>query len=372
MLIHSFDINFVKLIHLFCGSVVRTWICRKRFNEMRNAAVIVQTFVRRFIAQKRLKRLKMIAQYENWAANAIQKHWRAYQTRKWFTNLRKSIVKFQACCRGHLFRKTNHMNEVIEECARAREKEQKQTEQESSIINNNNKMSNVSVLIRTTPPNSSSASSSATIKEGDGNLTSSTFTNVHHQNEIVIHNISSNMDANQDANLIIPVNVINRSTVTAKIGDGGDEEFSSSLIDVDDDLVDLDDDFENGDNQRVRLNRKRNIPIRKTSFKRKANNKSLSDEKLLMTTSTSPATTTTASSSSTSTLESSTTATNSNANITIANDHNFNQQQQHRQLTKLSSDSKVLGHAGSNSSFVSSGYLTNSDSASSIQKLRIG
>lgn len=136
---------------------------------MRNAAVTVQTFVRRFIAQKRLKRLKMIAQYENWAANAIQKHWRAYQTRKWFTNLRKSIVKFQACCRGHIFRKTNRMTEVIEECAQAREKEQKQMEEESNrqssnMNNNNNKMSNVSVLIRTTPPNSSSSSSSTAIK----------------------------------------------------------------------------------------------------------------------------------------------------------------------------------------------------------------
>ena len=194
------------------------------------------------------------------------------------------------------------------------------------------------------------------------------------------------MDANQDANLIIPVNVINRSAATAGAGD----EESSSVIDVDDvvvtiggninddDLVDLDDDdFENGDNRRVRLNRKRNIPIRKTSFKRKANNKSLSDEKLLTTsTSTSPIsiTTTTISSASTSTLESFTTTATTTTSITnlTKTDHNFNQQQQHRQLTKLSSDSKVHGLAGSNSSFVSSGYLTNSDSASSIQKLRIG
>ncbi|KAH9424357.1 Unconventional myosin-IXb [Dermatophagoides pteronyssinus] len=240
---------------------VRTWICRKRFNEMRNAAVTVQTFVRRFIAQKRLKRLKMIAQYENWAANAIQKHWRAYQTRKWFTNLRKSIVKFQACCRGHIFRKTNRMTEVIEECAQAREKEQKQMEEESNrqssnMNNNNNKMSNVSVLIRTTPPNSSSSSSSTAIKEGGENsTTSSTF-----------------------------------ATSTSTL-----ESFTTTA----------------------------------------------------------------------------TTTTTSITNLTKT-DHNFNQQQQHRQLTKLSSDSKVHGLAGSNSSFVSSGYLTNSDSASSIQKLRIG
>lgn len=138
---------------------VRTWICRRRFTEMRSAAVIVQTYFRRFIAQKRLKQLKMIAQYENWAANAIQKHWRAYQTRKWFTNLRKSIVKFQSACRGYLFR-TNEMNKVIDKCAKARAEEQAKQQQQSMPIQqqpsstaNNNKMNNVSIMIRTTPPN---------------------------------------------------------------------------------------------------------------------------------------------------------------------------------------------------------------------------
>lgn len=144
--------------------------------------------------------------------------------------------------------------------------------------------------------------------------------------EIKIHNINS-----EDVNLVIPVNVMNRS---------GDEEL---VVDVDDVECDLDDEFENDD--QVRLNRKRNIPIRKTSFKRKAN-KSLSDEKLLT---------------STSTLETSESPFNTSTSNLAEN--------QHRQLTKLSSDSKVI--CLSTSSFVSSGYITNSDSASSIQKLRL-
>lgn len=118
------------------------------------------------------------------------------------------------------------------------------------------------------------------------------------------------------------------------------DENETELVECDD-LAD-EDEFHNND--QVRLNRKRNIPIRKTSFKRKAN-KFLSDEK---------------SSSSTLNLESSSDLLNNDINENLSN---------HRQLTKLSSDSHTL--CLSTSSFISSGYSTNSDSTSSIQKLRV-
>lgn len=117
---------------------------------MRNAAIIIQTYFRRFIAQKRLSQLKMIAQYENWAANVIQKYWRAHQTRKWFTNLRRSVVRFQANCRGQLFR--SRMSQVIRETSKTRAEAAAAAaaaEQSAAAAQMSN---NVSVSIRATPP----------------------------------------------------------------------------------------------------------------------------------------------------------------------------------------------------------------------------
>ncbi|CAG2167007.1 unnamed protein product, partial [Oppiella nova] len=83
---------------------VRTWLLRKRFKEMRGAAIIIQCHTRRWMAQQRLSRLKRIATYENWAANCIQKNWRSFKQKQWFERLRQSTVAFQAHCRGFLTR----------------------------------------------------------------------------------------------------------------------------------------------------------------------------------------------------------------------------------------------------------------------------
>ena len=102
---------------------------------MRKAAIVIQTYTRRYIAQRRLSQLKKIAQYENWAANCIQKHWRCHQLRQWFTHLRRSVVNFQAHCRGFLLR--SRMNEIVEENAKTRSEAKKNS---------------VSISIRAMPP----------------------------------------------------------------------------------------------------------------------------------------------------------------------------------------------------------------------------
>lgn len=107
---------------------------------MRNAAIVIQTYARRYIAQRRLSQLKKIAQYENWAANCIQKHWRCYQMSQWFTNLRRSVVNFQSHCRGYLLR--SRMNEIADENTKAR----------NEAKANSAKRNSVSISIRTTPP----------------------------------------------------------------------------------------------------------------------------------------------------------------------------------------------------------------------------
>lgn len=71
---------------------------------MRNAAIIIQSHTRRWMAQQRLSQLKQIANYENWAANCIQKNWRCFQQKNWFEKLRHSTTNFQAHCRGFLVR----------------------------------------------------------------------------------------------------------------------------------------------------------------------------------------------------------------------------------------------------------------------------
>lgn len=83
---------------------VRTWITRKRFHQMRQAAVVLQTHVRRWLAQQRLVQLKWIA-HINWSATVIQKHWRSYCARNAFLRLRAATIVFQSFARGFLARR---------------------------------------------------------------------------------------------------------------------------------------------------------------------------------------------------------------------------------------------------------------------------
>lgn len=350
---------------------------------MREAAIVIQTYTRRYIAQRRLSQLKRIAQYENWAANCIQKHWRSYQTRKWFTNLRHTVVNFQAACRGYLTR--SKVDNITREISKQR---QEATAQAA-------KMSGVSVSIRTTPPISLSqgmymiiiclgdfrlclssdflpdshsapiassssyqSSSSSILPSVSAKTTCSDIIRDNQHSTVNIHSVSCN-DNNGDRKWLQNTESLSSSSLmpSVSVGHTSYEQSKQALKEYDilsserkenisisfkqtahEDDYDLDDDFIN--DVQVRLNRKRNIPIRKTSFKRKAN-KSLSDDKLLTI--------------SDSNELSSTSTTN------LSDNH-------HRQLTKLSSDSNVL--CASMSSFVSSGYDTNNDSVSSLQKLQ--
>lgn len=364
---------------------------------MREAAIVIQTHTRRYLAQKRLSQLKMIAQYENWAANCIQKHWRSYQTRKWFTNLRHSVVRFQSACRGYLTRKK--VDTITKEIAKEREEALAQAA----------KMNSVSISIRTTPPISHSQGETFShppiylifliecffFSDGLSDTAGPIASNSSYRNSLssislkaiderntVSNSYSVPLDSDSDRASVShsDTSLIGSSSMTPAAVAAGtidpfqqnqskqpqqqstsssssgstNREFRNSLecskessaisfpikqLSQEDDYDLDDDDFAS----EVRLNRKRNIPIRKTSFKRKAN-KSLSDDKLL----------------------------------TIGDNHDLSSnsatnladtQQQHRQLTKLSSDSNVL--CASMSSFVSSGYDTNNESVSSLQKYRM-
>ncbi|KAJ6220970.1 hypothetical protein RDWZM_006782 [Blomia tropicalis] len=338
---------------------VRTWLCRKRFSEMRNAAIVIQTYARRYIAQRRLSQLKKIAQYENWAANCIQKHWRCYQMRQWFTNLRRSVVNFQSHCRGYLLR--TKLDDISEQNAKARDeiKQQQQQQQQQQT------KSNVSVSIRSMPPAQPSSVSQRGSDDPEilipepvqfaQDFIANAFSNISSTTTPTSTTTAETVKTQSGTGRLCTTTItIHNSTVT---NDDHDLEEDANPLESD---LDDDDHFENDDH--IHLNRKRNIPIRKTSFKRKANNKSLSDDKLLTTIANQHD-------------QSSTGYGNSSS----TNLHQTNQQQQHqssshghRQLSKLASDTNVmLTSTSSLSAFGSSGYNTNSDSASSFQKLRI-
>ena len=103
--IDNFKLTLMILLLIMIVDVqVRTWLLRRRFKEMRSAVVCLQAHTRRWMAQQRLSHLKRIATYENWAANCIQKNWRAFKDRQWFERLRESTINFQSHCRGFLLR----------------------------------------------------------------------------------------------------------------------------------------------------------------------------------------------------------------------------------------------------------------------------
>lgn len=400
---------------------------------MRNAAIVIQTYARRYIAQKRLSQLKIIAQNENWAANCIQKHWRCYQMRKWFASLRRSVVSFQSSCRGFLFRE-RRMREIVDECAKQR----------AEHLALNRQMSNLSVSIRTTPPNRQQQATLQGLcwfvlyilklifivllasndfeEEKEKLRTKMDKSNGHSMSTIMTTGdipslkqaefrpslvdsdyarkantiISSVNQTTMEKKIVMSDDNINNTQAHKKMSYEEDDVFVvSSPLDYDDNVEDddvvvvdadelLDDDFANDD--QIRLNRKRNIPIRKTSFKRKASNnstttnnnsKSLSEDKLLTLATTSSSNNNIDLVSQSHVVMSTSTSSNLSDGHHQQQFHNTHHQQQyqqqHRQLTKLSSDSNVLLSVNvdnrSNSSTTLStslGYNTNSDSASSI------
>lgn len=83
---------------------VRTWITRRRFLRLREAAICIQSHARRFFAQQRLANLRDLVTCEK-AAVTIQKTWKAFKDRTSFRKLKAATINFQAHARGYLLRK---------------------------------------------------------------------------------------------------------------------------------------------------------------------------------------------------------------------------------------------------------------------------
>lgn len=117
---------------------VRTWITRRRFLQMKNAAVCLQTYTRRWIAQQRLEQLKTLFRCDK-AALTIQKSWKSFRERSSFVALREATVKFQSHARGLLSRREfrRRYSEM-----RERQKQQQQQRQQKATVS----MPNVQVM----------------------------------------------------------------------------------------------------------------------------------------------------------------------------------------------------------------------------------
>ncbi|KAI9565582.1 hypothetical protein GHT06_009374 [Daphnia sinensis] len=79
----------------------RTCLERRNFLSLRRAVVRIQSYVRMINAQRHVMNLRV----RHMAATFIQKVWRGYQVRHWYTNLRCSVVSFQCRARGNLARR---------------------------------------------------------------------------------------------------------------------------------------------------------------------------------------------------------------------------------------------------------------------------
>ncbi|XP_069162401.1 unconventional myosin-IXb isoform X4 [Procambarus clarkii] len=74
----------------------RTIHQRRHFLLFRRAVVRIQCQVRCWIAQQVLTKMRV----RHNAATFIQKMWRGHRVRKWYLNLRRALIAFQACVRG--------------------------------------------------------------------------------------------------------------------------------------------------------------------------------------------------------------------------------------------------------------------------------
>ena len=66
-----------------------------------SASFLFQSYCRMIMAQRQAMNLRV----RHMAATFIQKVWRGYQVRHWYTNLRCSVVSFQCRARGNLARR---------------------------------------------------------------------------------------------------------------------------------------------------------------------------------------------------------------------------------------------------------------------------
>lgn len=83
---------------------IRTWITRRRFLQMREAAIAIQSHARRWFAQQKFSKMRDLVTCERAATN-IQKTWRSFRQRTSFVRLREATINFQAHARGYLFRR---------------------------------------------------------------------------------------------------------------------------------------------------------------------------------------------------------------------------------------------------------------------------
>ena len=82
---------------------IRTWITRRRFLQMREAAICIQSHARRWFAQQRFSKMRDLVTCEK-AAVTIQKTWKCFKERASFVRFRQATINFQAHARGYLFR----------------------------------------------------------------------------------------------------------------------------------------------------------------------------------------------------------------------------------------------------------------------------
>uniref|UniRef100_A0A8C3YAF3 Abnormal spindle-like microcephaly-associated protein homolog n=1 Tax=Catagonus wagneri TaxID=51154 RepID=A0A8C3YAF3_9CETA len=79
-------------------STVISFLTKQRFKKEVNAAVVIQKYWRRFLAQRKLLMLKKekLEEVQNQSASVIQRYWRKYSTRKQFLRLKYYSVVLQS------------------------------------------------------------------------------------------------------------------------------------------------------------------------------------------------------------------------------------------------------------------------------------